>query len=117
MSSKFQSFRDFRDNPGFRTLNEKLKKVVDNYTFLEISEKTESELNLNIANNIKESKVIIISHYKENDDFYFVLSFKRTILVINQSRIKILQTFLSEKEKLEICFLSNTKKIFDDIKR
>ena len=28
---------------------------------------------------------------------------------------KIIQTFLSQKEKLEICFLFNTKSIFDNI--
>ena len=47
-------------------------------------------------------------------DRFFVVSFKRTILVINEKRIKMLQNFLSKKEKLAILFLSETKKIFDD---
>ena len=119
MSSKFQSFLSYQVNPGFQTSNTKLKEVVDSYIFIEISEKNESELILNFSDNINESKVIIISHYeeheKEKEYLYFVVSFKQTILVINEEQFKIIQIFLSRKAKLEICFLSSTKDIFDYI--
>lgn len=96
-----------------------MKEVIDSYTFLEISDQKELEQNKKIFENLNESKLIIISHYEEQEIEknyrFFVVSFKRMILVIKEIRIKILQTLLSKKDKLEICFLFDTKKIFDDI--
>ena len=66
MSSKFQCFLSYLEE--FTTLKEKLKDVVDSYTFLEISEKNESELNLKITQNFEQSKVIIINHYEEQEE-------------------------------------------------
>lgn len=94
MSFKFQSFLSFLRNQEIKTLNLKFKEVIDTYAFTEISEKNFSEINLRFSQNIKESNVIIISHFKKQETgklyHYFVLSFKRTILVINEKRFKIL---------------------------
>lgn len=119
MSSKFKSFLSDLESKELKTTNRKMKQVVGKYFFHEITDQIENEVNKKIAENLKESKVIIINHYEEQEmgknDLYFVVSFERTILVINQSRINILQNFLSEKEKLEIYSLSDKKDIFDMI--
>ena len=122
MSSKFQSFLSYRENPGFKSSNIKLGEVISSYSFLEISEENEMELNFKLSDNIKESNVIIISHYEEHEEDgrkerYLLLSFKRTILIIKETRTKILQILLSKKEKLEICFMFDTKEIFENINK
>ena len=95
-SIKFQSFIDFLRKEAFTTPNKKLKKVVNSFNFLEISEEIETEQNFKeIERNINESKAIIINQYTEQEPdkySYFVISFKQTILVIKETRIKILQT-------------------------
>lgn len=68
MSSKFQSFISSREKQEFKTTNSKFQDVLDRYAFLEISSKNESELNLEISQNIKESKVIVIGHYEEQEE-------------------------------------------------
>ena len=119
MSSKFKSFLSHLESKELKTTNLKMKQVVDRYFFHEITDQIANEVNKKITENLKESKVIIINHYEEQDigenDLYFVVSFERTILLINQSRINILQNFLSKKEKLEIYSLSDKKDIFDMI--
>lgn len=75
--TKFQSFLNFLGNYGFITSKAKLREVVSSYTFLEISEENESKLNSKISQNFQESKVIIISHYKEHDLKNFKLFFRR----------------------------------------
>ena len=64
MSSKFQIFLEFLGNKEFKTTNKRLKEVVDGYKFLEVSEQKDLEQNKEIFQNLDESKVIIISHYK-----------------------------------------------------
>ena len=119
MSSKFKSFLSHLESKELKTTNLKMKQVVDRYFFHEITDQIANEVNKKITENLKKSKVIIINHYEEQEmgknDLYFVVSFERTILVINQSRINILQNFLSKKEKLEIYSLSDKKDIFDMI--
>ena len=102
-----------RKNGEFQNENSNMKDVIDNYSYHEISKIYESE------EKFQNSKIIIVGYYKENktknEELYFVIGFEQTILVIHQSQFNILQTFLKKKEKLEICFLPDTKEIFDEI--
>ena len=70
---------------------------------------------------MQDSKVLIISQFKETDinqnDTYFAFSFKQTIIIIKQTLNKIINTLLSNAPKLNnilhIFTLSNTKEIDD----
>ena len=120
MSSLFSNFLKNR-NQEIKTQNQKMKRVVDSYTFLDISQNIkELDQNPEISENIKESNIIIIGYYEERRIFkkyhYFVLGFKKTVLILNTAQTEILQSLLSTKEKLEIYFLPNTKEIFEETK-
>lgn len=89
--------------------------------FLYVTKKLEIEQDLRIIQNINNSSVIVINCYSYKEEsanaeyFYFFICFRKTLLIIKQTFLYILKQLLMNfsKEKIEICFLSNSKTIFD----
>lgn len=100
---------------NYKILNKKMDEVIHRYNFYEISDNTDLDKNQQIITHFKESKVIIVDHFEKNKDKYFILSFQKTLVFVNQNSDlkKIIFTFLSNNSNLSICFLSNIKGIFD----
>lgn len=101
--------------------NERLNKVVQDYSFYYFDEKLVFSNTDEIYQKIKESKVIIIGIYKEinskNDDLYFIIGFKKTIIIIKNTLIHLLHSFFSYNNDLNIYFLSDTKKFLINISK
>ena len=114
---QFKQFKTLFDEKTIKLTNSKLQTVFYSYSILHLSKESDIDENQSILRNLHDSKVLIISQFKENDsnsnDYYFVFSFKKTIIIINQALNKILQTFLSKAPKLTIFFLSSTKDLFN----
>ena len=108
---KSNSFKELLENNKIRITNNNIELVIQDYSFLEISSVFDFENNQKTYQLMDESKIIIISEYKENN---FILVFERTIIYIKQTSINFLQSLLSNNKNLKICFLSNSKKLFED---
>ncbi|KAK8883568.1 hypothetical protein M9Y10_042662 [Tritrichomonas musculus] len=100
-----------------RIPNSILDRIIRSYTFLEISEKISFENNQDIYHKLSESKIIIINHLKEMnpiiDDRYLFIGFKQTVIIIDQTKLSFLSNLFSSKQNLIICFLSDSKDIFN----
>ena len=83
---QFELFKSFFDKIIIKLTNQKLQTVFYSYSILHITKESDIDENQSILNNLQESKVLIIDHFKENDindeDIYFVFSFKKTIIII-----------------------------------
>ena len=93
--------------------NEKLKKIVQDYSFLYFSIKNDLVQNQKISTYIKESNVITISHFKRtksNEQFY-IYCFKNTIMISQYLKI-LFQLILLINPDIELCFLFDTKNTF-----
>ena len=107
---KSNSFKELLENNKIG-ITKNIELVIQDYSFLEISSVFDSENNQKTYQLMDESKIIIISEYKENN---FILVFERTIIYIKQTSINFLYSLLSNKKNLKICFLSNSKELFED---
>ena len=90
--------------------NPDLKNAVQIYSIYLITEskKIEKEEIKNIENNIKESKLMIISQYeKNNEENYLILGFEKTLIFFEQSSIAFFHDLLSINNKIPVCFLVN----------
>lgn len=91
-------------------INKKSSKIIKDYSFNLI-------LDDKIKANFKDSKIMIID-YNENlnqicQDQLFILSFQKTLIIIDQLSFSSLQSLFLSKPHLLICFLSNSKEVFD----
>ena len=104
---------------GFK--KESFNEVIKNYLFLVISkEKSLNQEEKEAMNqNIKFSKVIIIDQSenlnKQMGTNSFIVGFEKTIIILEQLSLPFLQSILSSNSNLQVCFLSNTKKLIDPI--
>ena len=74
--------------------------------------------NQNVKLNTKQSSVIIVDKFslqnqKSDDDYNFIISFQKTIIIISHEFLKTLENLFSCNSDLSLCFLSDTKTIFD----
>ena len=72
-------------------MNKKIYQIIKQYSFTQISDQFDYIKNQEIYNNLKESAIIIINFYSEQNEkskkSYFFIGFKKTILLINQSSL------------------------------
>ena len=117
MGIEMQEIQMFLKN-NIKIQKEKLKTLILDYVFFIASSQNDFEENENIFHNIKRSKVLIINHYQnqnENDKILdFVIGFKNTVIIINQHLLYFfIYWVLKSNQTIQICFLNDTKNIFD----
>ena len=102
--------------------NAKLKEAIQDYSLHYLSPEKEVDFfqyqYKEISTNLKNSTVLIIDKFQNPEvvtDEYFLLCFKKTIIVIEQPNISfIIHPLLKINDKIEFFFLNNTKEFFDD---
>ena len=120
MQQKFQELEKFLsdENNIIETFNPNLKKVVVEYSFLYFSELLSTDKNQIIFQNVKDSNVIVIDYHEEKtpkaDDDHFIIGFKKTIIIINQSKLSNIKNIFTNNQQIEFVFMSkNAKNAFD----
>ena len=96
---------------------QKIKKIISSFSLhFILSEDEDIISNSTLIQNLKESSVLVIK-YNENDqnENFFIICFKNTILIIYQSLLKTYQAFFSNNPNLSIYFLEYTRNIFNSI--
>lgn len=101
----FANFNELVD----KLLNKKNYRFLSDYEFCFVTSNIDFSRNGKIFTNIKQSKIIIIDHFESK---YFIISFKKTLIVIGQLDISYLRELLSYNPELTICFLNNAENIF-----
>lgn len=96
-----------------KILNAKLNNVISEYSFFELSNNFNFDKNNQIIKNFKESKVIIIDEIEKELNKYFIISFKKTLVFVNQNSASLINLLFSNNSNLSICFLSDIKQVFD----
>lgn len=96
--------------------NSKLNKLIEEYSFYLISEKSELDISKSINKNIKKSKIILFYRCLLDDQFYFIIVFKKTLSIISQSSFSILQSLFVNNQRLSIYFVSDSYQDFNNIK-
>ena len=106
-------FLQFLQNKPIRLDNKKLEYTISNYSFYLITQKSDLVNNQQLIVNFKNSKIIIIDYYRkcnqQNKDFFFIVGFENTILIIFQTPLSLLDPLFSVHSELKICFLFCTK--------
>ena len=97
--------------------NKTLDKKIKQYKLFYISTNNYF-FNQNVKLNIKQSSLIIVDKFslqnqKSDDDYNFIISFQKTIIIISHEFLKTLENLFSCNSDLSLCFLSDTKTIFD----
>lgn len=97
--------------------NKTLDKKIKQYKLFYISTNNYF-FNQNVKLNTKQSSVIIVDKFslqnqKSDDDYNFIISFQKTIIIISHEFLKTLENLFSCNSDLSLCFLSDTKTIFD----
>lgn len=117
MLTSFLRFPELLKSNNIKIINSKLHISISNYLFLHISSPFNFYQNKQIMKNIKESNAIIINKYEENfqskTNYYFIIAFKKTIIIINQISIPIISNLFSINTDINIIFLPNIKDIFN----
>lgn len=103
----------FTPNINLPISNSKLKKIVEDCSFLYISEKIHLNTKPDILKKIKESNVISICAYNDEIDEYFFIGYEQKVIIVQQSSIKFLEELFLSMDELLICFYNKTKPIFD----
>ena len=105
ISSSLKSPKIF-DTKAIKINHEHLDSVIHKYTFLHVKMQSDVDNNKIIYQNISSSNVVIINQYEEKDPdiIYFIIGFRNTIIIIEESQFLILQPLFSTKKCLKICF-------------
>lgn len=113
MQESFVNFKNLLSRNIIQIQNKKLEKVVERYKFYFITKNSDYIQDHNIIHNLKKSDVIIISHITEQkaNNKFFIISFRNTMILIDQSLQIILQDILSFNANSSICFYQ-IQKIF-----
>lgn len=112
MSCSILDFKCYFDGESIKILNKKLKIAIQNYSFIHVT--NEFNNNNEINQNIKESQIMIVNSYEENDVQFFVIGFKKTIIIIEQTKLHYLRDLLLYNKAILICFLFDAKNNFQD---
>lgn len=113
MESNFLYIKRLLENNKINFANNRMKSVVRDYSYLEVSSVFDYENNHETYQQMEDSNIVIINQYKENGNDYFILGFKQTIIYIKQNSIKFLLSLFLCNKNLTIYFLSNSKESFD----
>lgn len=113
MSCSILDFKCYFDGESIKILNKKLKIAFQNYSFIHVTNEFNNNNN-EINQNIKESQIMIVNSYEENDVQFFVIGFKKTIIIIEQMKLHYLQDLLLYNKAILICFLFDAKNNFQD---
>ncbi|KAK8867178.1 hypothetical protein M9Y10_010154 [Tritrichomonas musculus] len=97
--------------------DDKLGEMFEKYDFFIVSK--EFNFNNNSFKNFRESNAIIIDYYEENPKSqrrYFIIGFKRTILIISDSLLKNIRPLFMENNNAPIYYFPNAEKMFSLIR-
>ena len=101
---------------NIKTSNGKLKEIISSFSVhLILNKNDEIMSNSKTIQNLNESAALIIKYVKnyERDDL-FIIGFKNTVFIINQSLLTSLQdSFFLINKDLPIYFLHDTKNAFN----
>lgn len=116
-SSSFLNVNHLLKNNKIMMMNHKMAEVIKNYLFVQIAKESDFENNPEIHKNIKKSSIIVINQYEEKngnqDNKYFIIGFKQTLISIKQSSIDLIHKLLIICPNLTIYFMNNTKDYFE----
>ena len=86
-----------------------INDIANNYTFLYFSGKLDIDIDPFIYSNFKNSRTAVIYHYtyKSDENTFFIVSFEKTLIIIDQSSISILKSLFSTNEQSIIYIFSN----------
>ena len=110
-------FINFDISKNIEILDKSFANIVKNYNFINVNSTFTPDENQDIFQHMLESKIFIISQFIESnqdqDLEYFIVAFEKTIIIIKQCLLQLLNQLFMSHSCLQICFLSNTKDIFD----
>lgn len=113
MINNFMRFVDYLNENNFKIGNQKLDRIVKSFTFVHISQEINIGTDEKIFSNFKESNVAIVNQFSENTNtLLFIICFKQTIIIIEQTKIHLLDTLISFNPNLNFYFLNNSDKNF-----
>lgn len=85
--TNLKAFKNFINDSSNKEPKNKLNSVVKKYLFLYITNALDLEKTIN--QNLTNSSVIMINHYRyrstENDELHFIIVFRKTVLFIKRS--------------------------------
>ena len=117
MKSRLFKIRQFFSTNFKKIRNQKLESHVISYEFLVICNQNDFDENIDFFSNIGKSEFIIVNHCEEKNGKknigYFFIGFKKTIIIIDQQLLSKLNQFFKNNSNIKICFIPNTKNIFD----
>ena len=115
MIDTFMHIPEYFKNGDIFVNNSGLNKVIKEYSFYFISKQLNLDQMIFLNENMKTSRVILIDQYTipNQNDHFFIISLKRTIIIINQSLITYLSDLFSSNSNLPIYFLSDSKQLFN----
>ncbi|KAK8880701.1 hypothetical protein M9Y10_003387 [Tritrichomonas musculus] len=112
----YQHFDELQERM-IKIKNKKLNEIIQNYIFFHVFEKINLDQYPKILSNIRESKTIIINQNNKLNQKasanYFFIGFQKTVLLIQQSSLHLLDPLFSNACDLNIIFLSDTKELFN----
>lgn len=98
MISDILKLHDYLNNDIVRVVNDKLNNVIKNYSFFYISNETIFDKKHEIYQKVIESKLLIIDHHveldKQTNELHFIIGLEKAIIIINQSLISFIRSFL-----------------------
>ena len=115
MQNRIQRIREIFSKKAGTDISEKLFMIAQDYKILLISANLSLDQKNQISQDLQKSKIIVIDHYEERPDLYFIISFHKTIILINQSYLLFFYQHISSKSELELSFLTEKKDVFDQI--
>ncbi|KAK8898261.1 hypothetical protein M9Y10_000539 [Tritrichomonas musculus] len=117
MEENFQNISKFLNEETISFVNKKLNPLIQGYNFFFVQEMFISDKNQGIFQNLNESEVAIIDVYEDVDsndgDRYFIIGFKKTIILIKEFSLAFLHELFSNALNLNIYFLTNNKELID----
>ena len=89
------------DAKTIKIIHEYMDLVIQKYTFLHVKMQSDICDNKIIYENISSSNVMVINRYEEKDPkiIYFIIGFKNTKIVIEESQFRILQPLFSTRRQ------------------
>ncbi|KAK8881042.1 hypothetical protein M9Y10_003769 [Tritrichomonas musculus] len=118
MSTIFMQINEQLKKGSIKVKNAKMNQIIRSYAFFDILKDSNLKIINQISQKLNKSEIIIINQYKEANcsklPCYLIISFKNAVIFLKKTDLSFFCSLLSEKSDLTICFLSNTKDIFDE---
>ena len=92
--------------------NLKLNKVIQDYSFIYITKDFEDDQKRIINQNMQRSNVIMIDKQVNRDkNCFYLISFSKTLIIIDQSKIINFQNLITNNSKIPIYILPKAKSV------